>query len=95
MIKSAHHFRLENESKVLKRFQDHAPLRPLIDEIEDSSNPPALVLQYLDDDVLRASTIKRLTRPEITYVIRRVVEAVKALHDEGFVHTGMRVLNGF
>ncbi|KAF2713190.1 kinase-like protein [Pleomassaria siparia CBS 279.74] len=78
VIKIVGHFRLKNESNVLNRFQNRAPLRPLIDEIEDPSNPPALVLEY------------RLTRPETRYVIRNVVEAVKSLHEDGFVHTDIK-----
>ena len=90
MIKSVRHFHLENERDVLKRFQARAPsLRSLIDEIEDPSDPPALVLGYLDDDVLRASAAKKLTRPEVKFVIRNVLEALKVLHEDGYIHTGM------
>ncbi|KAF2189963.1 kinase-like protein [Zopfia rhizophila CBS 207.26] len=90
VIKSVGHFRLENERDVLKRFQDRAPLRPLIDEIEDPSDPPTLVLKYLDDDALRASTTKKLTRPEVIYVMRNVLEALKVLHEDGYVHTDVK-----
>jgi len=93
VIKSVRHFRLENERGVLKRFQARAPsLRPLIDEIEDPSDPPALVLKYLDDDVLHASAAKKLTRPEVKFVIRNVLEALKVLHEDGYIHTGMASL---
>ena len=93
MIKSVRHFRLENERNVLKRFQARAPsLRPLIDEIEDPSDPPALVLKYLNDDVLRASAAKKLTHLEVKYLIRNVLEALKVLHEDGYVHTGMASL---
>jgi hypothetical protein len=48
VIKSVRHFRLDNERDVLKRFQYQTPsLRPLIDEIDDPSDPPALVLRHL------------------------------------------------
>ena len=42
VIKGVHgHFRVENERNVLRRFHDRTPfLRPLIDEIEDPSEPP-------------------------------------------------------
>jgi hypothetical protein len=42
-------------------------LRPLLDEIEDPPNPPALVLKYLEDDLLHASNTRRLKRPEAKY----------------------------
>jgi serine/threonine protein kinase len=90
VIKSVRHFRLQNERDVLKRFQARAPsLRPLIDEIEDPSDPPALVLKHLDDDLLHASAAKKLTRLEVKYVMRKVLEALAVLHEDGYVHTGM------
>lgn len=90
MIKSVRHFRLQNECDVLKRFQARTPsLRPLVDEVGDPSDPPALVLKRLDDDLLRASATKKLTRPEVKYVTRRVLEALAVLHEDGYVHTDM------
>lgn len=98
MIKSVRHFRLENERDVLKRFQTRtSSLRPLIDEIEDPPDPPALVLKHLDDDLLNASATQRLTRLEVKHVAKKVLEALKALHEDGYVHTGMmlsRLLGG-
>lgn len=90
VIKSARHFRLANESDVLKRCQSRTPsLRPLIDEIVDPSDPPALVLKHLDDDLWKASATQRLTRLEIKHVARNILEALTVLHDDGYVHTGM------
>ncbi|KAF2453005.1 hypothetical protein BDY21DRAFT_388268 [Lineolata rhizophorae] len=84
------HFRLENERDVLRRFQSRAPsLRPLIDDVEDPPDLPALVLKHLDDDVLNASATKRLTRPEVKHVVKRVLEVLQVLHEDGYVHTGM------
>lgn len=72
------------------RFQTLTPfIRPLLDEIAAADSPPGLVLRYLDDDVLQASNTQRLTRPELKYVARRVLEALAVLHNEGFVHTGL------
>lgn len=89
MIKSVRHFRLHNERDVLKRFQSRIPsLRRLVDEIEDPSDPPALVLEHLDDDLLNASAAQRLTRLEIKHVARKTLEALKVLHEDGYVHTG-------
>jgi len=90
VIKSVRHFRLENERDILKRFQSRtSSLRPLIDEIEDPSDPPALVLKHLDDDLLHASAAQRLTRLEIKYVAKMTLKALEGLHEDGYVHTGM------
>ena len=90
MAKSVHHFRLQNERDILLRFQSRTPyIRPLIDEVEDPSAPPTLILKYLDDNLLDASNNKRLTRLEVKYVAKKVLEALSVLHHEGFVHTGM------
>jgi serine/threonine protein kinase len=82
---------VENERDVLKRFQNQTPyLRPLIDEIEEPSDPPTIVLKHLEDHLLNASIKKTLNRKELKYVLRRILEALKALHEDGYVHTGKR-----
>jgi serine/threonine protein kinase len=89
VAKSVRHFRLQNERDILLRFQNRTPcIRPLIEEIEDSTVPPTLILRYLDNDALRASIKQRLTRPEVKYVAKKVLEGLSVLHDERFVHTG-------
>lgn len=89
IVKSVPHFRLQNERDVLSRFQSRTPfIRPLIDEIVEPSDPPAIVLKHLDDHLLNASVSKRLTHQEIKYVARRILEALKILHEDNFVHTG-------
>jgi hypothetical protein len=94
IIKSVSHWRLQNERDVLHRFQARAPsIRPLVDEIEDSSNPPAIVLKYLDDDVLHASATQRFTTAEIKYIAKIVLQALEVLHEDGFVHTGKQALS--
>lgn len=40
-------------------------LRPVLDEIHDPAEPPAIILKYLDHDMARASRKQRLTRQEI------------------------------
>ncbi|KAJ9244965.1 hypothetical protein DTO169E5_1346 [Paecilomyces variotii] len=88
VVKSVYHFRLQNERDVLKRFQSRTPfIRPLLDEIAD---PPAIVLKHLDDHLLNASISKRLTSSEIKYVARGILEALKVLHEDGFVHTDIK-----
>ncbi|PGH07313.1 serine/threonine protein kinase [Blastomyces parvus] len=68
-------------------------IRPLLDEIQDPSTPPTIVLRHLDDDILHASDMKRLTRQEVKYVARKVLEALSVLHEEGFVHTDIKPSN--
>jgi serine/threonine protein kinase len=90
VVKGVRHFRIKNEHDVLRRFQDQTPnIRPLIDEIEDPYDPPTIVLKHLDDDLLNASQLRRLTRPGIKYVARNILQALKVLHDDGYVHTGL------
>lgn len=48
-----------------------------------------IILQYLDDDILHASNTQRLTRPEVKYVAKRVLEPLAVLHDHGFLHTNI------
>ena len=83
------HPRVENERDVLISFQDRTPyLRPLIDEIEEPPDPPTIVLKYLEDNLLNASIKKTLNRKELKYVSRRILEALKVLHEDCYVHTG-------
>jgi serine/threonine protein kinase len=86
IFKSVRHFRLKNELDVLRRFQSKTRyIRPLLDEIEE---PPAIILRYLEDYLLQSSSRKRLSRPEVKFVARRVLQALDVLHSDGFVHTG-------
>lgn len=90
-MKSVQHFRLQNERDILKRFQYRTPfIRPLIDEIIEPPDPPTIVLKHLDDNLLNASVSKNLTTKEIKYVARRVLEALRVLHGDNFVHTGKK-----
>jgi hypothetical protein len=50
------------------------------------------VLKYLDDNITRASRKQRLTRRKIKYVAKNVLEALKVLHEDGYVHTGTLLL---
>lgn len=90
MIKSVQGpWRLHNERDILRRFQGRThTLRPLSDEIEDPAEPPAIVLEYLDDDSSKASRKQRLSRPEIKYVAKNILSALQVLHQDGYVHTG-------
>lgn len=83
---------MANERDVLKRFQDRIPsLRPLVDEIEEPSQPPTIVLKYLDDHLLNASINKPLNRKELKYISKRILQALLVLHEGGYVHTGEEI----
>lgn len=61
-------------------------LRRLIDEVQD--DPPLLILEYLDSNLLVESGKRKLESSDIKCVARVVLQALAALHDEGVVHTG-------
>lgn len=90
VVKSVYdHHRIQNERDILRHFQARSPyIRPLIDEIEDPTEPTTIVLKHLDDHLLQASIKKTLNRKEIKYVSKRVLEALSVLHENGYVHTG-------
>ncbi|KAH6862994.1 serine/threonine protein kinase [Alternaria alternata] len=90
------HPRVENERDVLKRFQHRTPyLRPLIDEIDEPTFPVTIALRYLQGDLLEASVARNLNRREVRHVSRCVLEALKTLHEDGFVHTDVKPNNVF
>ncbi|MCJ1387018.1 hypothetical protein MMC17_010147 [Xylographa soralifera] len=86
IVKTAPDFLLRNERDILKRFQTVSSLRRLIDEIQD---PPLLVLEHLDSNLLIESATKKLQSSEVKHVAKAVLQALAALHEEGIVHTGM------
>jgi serine/threonine protein kinase len=83
------HPRVENERDVLKRFQHRTPyLRPLIDEIQEPSAPITIALRYLESDLWEESNKTKMSRKELKYVSRCILEALNVLHEDGYVHTG-------
>ena len=85
IVKTAPDFLFRNERDILKRFQTISSLRRLIDEVQD---PPLLVLEHLDSNLLIESTTKKLQSSEVKCVTKAVLQALAALHEEGIVHTG-------
>lgn len=86
IIKTAPQGRLENERDVLKHFFNRLYIRQLLDETED---PPSLILQFVDDNILHASNVRTLESLDVKFVAKRVLQAIRALHEEGYTHTGM------
>lgn len=86
IIKSAPKYRLDNERDVLKHFHARPGIRQLLDE---TKVPPTLVLNHLDDNLLTASNSKRLEKHEIKFIGKRILEALQAFHEDGYVHTGI------
>jgi len=85
IIKTPPKYRLDNERDILKHFHARPGIRQLLDETQ---NPPALVLNHLDDNLLSASNSKRLEKSEIKLVAKRILEGLQELHKDHYVHTG-------
>lgn len=69
----------------MKHFTSHLYIRQVLDETTD---PPSLILQHLDDNLLHASSVKTLENSDVKLVGKRVLQAIKALHEKGYTHTG-------
>jgi serine/threonine protein kinase len=92
IVKSVNHFRLQNERDVLLRFQSRTPhIRPLLDEVDPDISSHALVMRWLDSDLLEVTRRRQLASSEVKFVAKGVLEALQALHAEGYVHTGMTI----
>ena len=92
ILKSAPQSRLDNEREVLRSFSGRPYIRQLLDEVAD---PPCLILEFLDDNLLDASNAKKLRKADIKFVAKNILEALKDFHEVGFVHTGMPDGHGF
>ncbi|KAK3169422.1 hypothetical protein OEA41_008805 [Lepraria neglecta] len=87
VVKTAPKQRLDNERQVLECVGEHPCIRQMIDTSQD---PPSLVLRHLDDDLLSTSNAKKLAEPDIKFVARKILEALSALHQLGYVHTDIK-----
>lgn len=86
IVKSAPPHRLDNERAILKTLGHQSGVRRLVDDIQ---NPPLLVLQYYDDNLLNCCRTKSVEGRELKTVAKTVLQALAALHNQGLVHTGM------
>ncbi|KAK1948666.1 serine/threonine protein kinase [Colletotrichum sublineola] len=86
----------QNEASILRKYQAKSPLfRPLEDAIVYPPNPPSIVLKYLDSDLRAESDRERLSRSDIKKVAKAVLEALSILHQDGMVHTDIKLDNIF
>ncbi|KAH8751781.1 kinase-like domain-containing protein [Hyaloscypha sp. PMI_1271] len=90
IVKTAPQGRLENERDVLKHFRTCPYIRQVLDE---TKKPPSLILQHLDDNLLHASAVKTLESPNVKFVAKRVLQAIQALHEDGYIHTDIKPVN--
>ncbi|EGP82538.1 uncharacterized protein MYCGRDRAFT_51425 [Zymoseptoria tritici IPO323] len=95
ILKYADHWRIRSERDVLLRFQEQTPrVRPLLDEVEgDEQNDLKLILKHLDEDLLHTLGHRELTRAEVKHIGKGVLEALRVLHEDGFVHTDVKPSN--
>ncbi|KAF4634388.1 hypothetical protein G7Y89_g3721 [Cudoniella acicularis] len=87
IIKTAPKERLENERNVLRHFQGHPHIRQLLDETRD---PPSMVLKYLDANLLDASGEKSIEGLDVKFVAKGILQALQALHEDGYTHTDIK-----
>ncbi|KAB8260570.1 hypothetical protein BDV32DRAFT_137983 [Aspergillus pseudonomiae] len=93
VIKSAHHFRIHYERDVLRKFQLKTQhLRTLIDEIVEPSDPSAIAMKHVESDLL-APNPQSLVRRKMRHVSQRILEALKVLHEDGYMLTDIKVYN--
>lgn len=84
---------LNNEKGILAHFRNTPHIRLLLDEVSD---PPALVLNRLDGDILEAAKDKPVTGKDLKYVARTVLERIRDMHEAkplGFIHTDVKPRN--
>lgn len=89
VVKRALPHLLTIERNILEVADGYNCIRQLIHYIED---PPSLVLEYLDDNTLEVSRRDRLESTNLKFVARTLLEALAALHEKGYVHTGKLVI---
>ena len=84
-LKAAPDYLFRKERELLNRFQNVRSLRRIIDDVQD---PPLLVLEYLDSNLLDESGTKKIESSDVKRVAKTILQALAALHEEGIAHTG-------
>lgn len=81
--------RLLRERNNLARFQTRTPhIRPFIDEIDPGKSSYALVLKHFDEELSEVIDHRRLAKRELKLVAKNVLEALRDLHADGWIHAG-------
>ena len=69
-----------NERATIQAFRGNGLFRQLVDE---ATNPPALVLEHLDEDLLSLSGKRKLPIREVKRIARRFLQAISWMHELG------------
>ncbi|TVY49983.1 Serine/threonine-protein kinase ppk5 [Lachnellula cervina] len=84
VVKTAPAERFENERNILRNFQGRPYIRQMLDETKE---PRSIVLKHLDVNLLSASAEKAIDSIDVKLVAKRILQALHALHEEGYTHT--------
>ncbi|TVY42127.1 Casein kinase II subunit alpha, partial [Lachnellula occidentalis] len=87
VVKTAPAARFENERNILKQFQGRPYIRQMLDETKE---PPSMVLKHLDVNLLSASAEKAIQGLDVKIVAKIILQALRALHEEGYAHTDIK-----
>ena len=90
VVKRGSESRLARERRVLGSFRYVPSLRSYIDRVRD---PPSLVLRHLQTTALDESGKERIDGADLKLVARKVLEALTAIHEKGYVYTGIFLLH--
>ncbi len=85
VVKTGYLRELQNERLYPRSHQSVPSIRRYIDSIQD---PPLLVLENLDTDLLLESKERVFPSSEVKHIARSILRALSALHSNGIVHTG-------
>lgn len=56
--------------------------------LDETKEPRSIVLKHLDVNLLSASAEKAIDSIDVKLVAKRILQALHALHEEGYTHTG-------
>jgi serine/threonine protein kinase len=86
VVKTFFNSSLEDQRPAIEAFRGSPFIRQQVDE---ATNPTAVVLEYLNEDLLSLSSKRRLKMPEIKAIGKRILQAICSMHQSGYVHTGI------
>lgn len=85
MVKTLSNPLTRKQRAAIEAFRGTQLIRQLVDE---AVNQPAVVLEYLDEDLLSFSSKRKLERSEVKAIGKKVLQAIYFMHEAGYVHTG-------